>query len=95
MTYLVVYATIVGGDIVGVEKEAFLYCWLRQLRELPRPEFTEVELRVRLLKLVTGVEISTRPPRSSGSEGKAVKSNSLRAAAAAKREAFRRSIAMI
>lgn len=46
------------------------------------------------LKLVTGVDISTRPVRRSGKEGKAKKSTSLRAAAEVKRVAFRRSITM-
>ena len=46
------------------------------------------------LKLVTGVDISTRPVRRLGREGKAKKSTSLRAAAEVKRMAFRRSITM-
>ena len=47
------------------------------------------------LKLVTGVDISTRPVRRSGREGKAKKRTSLRAAAEVKRVAFRRSITML
>ena len=46
------------------------------------------------LKLVTGVDISTRPVRRLGSEGKAKKRTSRRAAAEVKRKAFRRSITM-
>lgn len=48
------------------------------------------------LKLVTGVDISTRPVRSSGSEGKLKKRRSLRAVAEVKRKSnvFRRSMTM-
>ena len=48
---------------------------------------------LRRLKLVTGVDISTRPVRS-GREGKAKKNMSLRTAADVNRMAFRRSITM-
>ena len=47
------------------------------------------------LKLVTGVDISTRPVRRSGREGKAKKSKSLRRAAEVKRMAFHRSKTML
>ena len=47
------------------------------------------------LKLVTGVDISTRPVRRLGREGKAKKSKSLRAVAEVKRMAFRRSMTML
>ena len=50
---------------------------------------------IRLLKLVTGVEISTRPVRRSGSDGKAVNRRSRRPAAAANRSNFRLSMAII
>ena len=50
---------------------------------------------VHLLKLVTGVDISTRPVRRSGNEGKAKNRSSLRDVAEAKSRAFRRSITMI
>ena len=46
------------------------------------------------LKLVTGVDISTRPVRRAGREGNAKKSTSLRAAAEVKRTPFRRSMTM-
>ena len=49
---------------------------------------------LRRLKLVTGVDISTRPVRRSGSEGKAKKNMSLKTAAEVNRMAFRRSITM-
>ena len=49
---------------------------------------------LRRLKLVTGVDISTRPVRRSGREGKAKKKRSLRKAEEEKRMAFRRSITM-
>lgn len=48
----------------------------------------------RLLKLVTGVEISTRPARRFGSDGKAKHSTSLKVAAAPNRVIFRRSRTM-
>ena len=47
------------------------------------------------LKLVTGVDISTRPVRKPGREGNAKKSKSLRVAADVKRVTFRRSITMV
>ena len=47
------------------------------------------------LKLVTGVDISTRPVRRLGREGKAKNRTSLRAAAEVKRKAFRLSITMM
>lgn len=46
---------------------------------------------IHLLKLVTGVEISTRPVSKSGSPGNEVNSKSRKAAAAPNRAAFRRS----
>ena len=46
------------------------------------------------LKLVTGVDISTRPVRRAGREGKAKKSTSLRTAAEVKRTPFLRSMTM-
>lgn len=49
---------------------------------------------VRLLKLVTGVEISTRLVSSAGSDGNTVKSSKRRAAAAAKRAKVRVSYLM-
>ena len=50
---------------------------------------------VRLLKLVTGVDISTRPVRRSGNEGKAAKRTNRNSAAAPKRAVFRRSITIL
>ena len=47
------------------------------------------------LKLVTGVDISTRPVRRLGREGKAKKRTSLRTAAEVKRVAFRLSMTML
>ena len=50
---------------------------------------------LRRLKLVTGVDISTRPVRRPGSEGKAKKQMSLITAAEVNRMAFRRSMTMM
>lgn len=52
-------------------------------------------LYVRLLKLVTGVEISTLPVNRSGNDGKAVNRSKRTAIAEAKSAAFRRSMAML
>ena len=46
------------------------------------------------LKLVTGVDISTRPVRRSGSEGNAINSTNRRATAEPNRNSFRRSRTM-
>jgi hypothetical protein len=80
---LVVEPAIVGGDIVGVEKEALLYC--RKVRIL----LYCISLvsngngcDIHLLKLVTGVDTSTRPARRLGRPGKTVNSRSRSAAAA-------------
>ena len=81
---------IIGRDVVGVKKEAFLH-WNMSVRAVLSRMGTRVLHR---LKLVTGVEISTRPVRRSGREGKAKKSMSRRAAAEVYRMAFRRSTGM-
>jgi hypothetical protein len=62
---LVVDAAIVGGHIVGVEVEALLDCRAGQHRQRRRGA-----CYVRLLKLDTGVDSSTRPARRSGSRGR-------------------------
>lgn len=82
---LVVDAAVVRRDIVVVEKEAFLYCAGRdRLAQPPHTtEAPEKRRHIQRLKLVTGVEISTRPVRSSGSPGKSVNSASRRMAAPA------------
>lgn len=54
-----------------------------------------MEISIHLLKLVTGVEISARPVRRSGSRGKAEKRKKRRAAAEPKSSTFRRSMAMM
>lgn len=86
-TYLVKDAAIIGGDIVGVEKQAFLH-WRWSINGFV-VDWREVLHR---LKLVTGVDISTRPVRRIGREGNAKKSTSLKAAAEVKRMPFRRSM---
>ena len=55
----------------------------------PKQDYT------RRLKLVTGVDISTRPVRRSGREGNAKNRSSLRAVAKPKRSAFRRSMTIM
>ena len=55
----------------------------------PKQDYT------RRLKLVTGVDISTRPVRRSGREGNAKNRSSLRAVAEPKRSAFRRSMTIM
>jgi hypothetical protein len=80
----VVNAAIVRRDIVYIEENAFLYC-----QEVSRcsTEFNTAEGAHRL-KLVTGVETSTRPPRRIGNAGKTVNKTSLAAAAAPYRSSF-------
>lgn len=78
--------SIVWRDIVVVEIESFLY--YATVSGGPNKELTAIHL----LKLVTGVDISTRPVNRSGSPGKEVKRRRRRAAAAAKRPAFLLSI---
>lgn len=87
-----VEAAIVGRHVVGVEEEAFLYCNLCQTSVVPSQ--SEVVYNIRLLKLVTGVDTSTRPARRLGSPGKTVNSKSRSAAAPPKRSAFCLSTAM-
>ena len=89
-TCLVEDAAIVWRNIVGVKEDAFLYWTLSVMCGVLR-----IGRRcLRRLKLVTGVDISTRPVRRSGKEGKAKKKMSLKTAAEVKRMAFRRSITM-
>lgn len=52
-------------------------------------------LNIRLLKLVTGVEISTRPVRRSGKEGNPRKRNNRSAEAAPNNAVFRRSMTIV
>jgi len=76
---------------MGVKKQPLLYC-------MELLAFNPENLQFRgphLLKLVTGVEISTRPVSRSGSPGKDVKRRRRTAAAALKRAAFRLSILIL
>lgn len=86
------YATVVRGYIVRVEEQTLLYCekcqWLAYL--LPG---TQVDAH--RLKLVTGVEISARLVRSSGSAGKPENNKRRNNAADPKSNVFRLSIAII
>lgn len=85
---LVEHATVVGRDIVGVEVEALLDCMGWSVGRPRRHRRGRVWLvDIRLLKLDTGVDSSTRPARRSGSNGKAWNRSRRTAAAAAKRAA--------
>jgi len=75
----VVDAAIVWRDVVGVEKDAFLYYSIVSVYS------SRALVCVHRLKLVTGVDTSTRPPRRSGKAGKTVESSSRTAAAAPNR----------
>jgi hypothetical protein len=75
----VVYAAIIRRDIVGVEKDAFLYYPSMSI------DFDVFWKYIHLLKLVTGVDTSTRPDSRSGRVGKTVDSSNRTAAAAPKR----------
>jgi len=78
---LVVNSSIVGGNIMVVQKESLLYYLVSALTLKPKPANSH------LLKLVTGVETSTRPVNKSGRPGD-VKRSSRTAAAAANNVAF-------
>ena len=77
-----VNSTIVRRDTVSVEVQAFLHCekneHVSQVQPIGR-------LYVHLLKLVTGVESSTRLVRSAGKEGKTAKRRSRTSDAPVKR----------
>jgi hypothetical protein len=85
----VVDSAVVRRDIMGIKEETFLYCCRASAEIL----FT-LWPYTRRLKLVTGVDISTRPVKRSGRPGK---ENSRRrtAAAAPNRAALRLSTFMI
>lgn len=77
-----VYAAVVGRDIMGVEEDAFLYLYVSVMLYTDHPGY------IHLLKLVTGVDTSTRPARRSGSAGKTVNRSNRTAAAAPKSSIF-------
>jgi hypothetical protein len=79
----VVNSAIVWGDVVIVEKQSFLYYSNVSLETIPRGW-----LFLHLLKLVTGVDISTRAVNKSGKPGKEVKRRRRTAAAAPNKAAF-------
>jgi hypothetical protein len=79
----VVNAPIVRRDIAVVKKEALLHYYKSASGTLQ-----EGMLNLHLLKLVTGVEISTREVIRSGRPGKPVKRRSRTAAAAPNSAAF-------
>lgn len=86
-------ATIVWGDIVIIQKEALLY--YEKLVGDSMNDWLHVWKYVHLLKLVTGVEISTLAVNKSGRPGKDANNNSRTAAAAPKRAAFLLSTLMV
>ena len=73
-------ATVVGRHIVIVQKQTFLH-WKKSQPAAIGWRIAESNLH--LLKLVTGVEISTRDVNKSGRLGKATKSNNRKSAAPA------------
>ena len=77
-----VYAAVVGRDIMGVEEDALLHYHVSVI------VYTLHVGYIHLLKLVTGVDTSTRPARRSGSAGKTVKRSKRTAAAAPKSSSF-------
>jgi hypothetical protein len=81
----VVEAAIVWRGMVGVEEYALLH-WQRYQQGF---KFNwSLGDCIHRLKLVTGVDTSTRPASRPGRAGTKVKSSSRRAAAVAKRSAF-------
>lgn len=89
-----VEAAIVGRDVVRVEEESFLYYKSCQISSIALAS-PGMESNIRLLKLVTGVDTSTRPARRLGRPGKTVNSSSRSAAAPPKRSAFCLSTAIV
>lgn len=67
--YLVEDSSIVRRDIVGIEKETFLYCSNSHVSSLAA-YVQDIRTCSRRLKLVIGVDNSTRPVNRSGREGK-------------------------
>lgn len=93
---LVVDAAIVRPDIVVIEKETFLYCSRIEVSMLFRRCKKECELGgLHLLKLVTGVEISTRSVNKSGKPGDKEKRASRRRTAPRNTPAFSLDIIVI
>lgn len=82
---------------MGIEEDAFSYYSAPNISRVRCPSSSNriSNLYSRRLKLVTGVEISTRPVRRSGSEGKPRKRRSRKAEAVPYRRAFRRSITIL
>lgn len=77
--------TIVGPDIVVIQKQSLLHYEDSQCTGLnAASRLWELRCALHRLKLVTGVEISTRPVSRSGRLGKAVDRTSLSKAAPAK-----------
>ena len=90
--HLVEYSTIIRRDVVCVKEESLLhFSQALSVMTLGRPGTQYAHL----LKLVTGDDISTRPVRKSGREGKPAKSTRRIADAAPKRSNFRRSRAIV
>lgn len=85
-------AAVVRVDIVFIEEQAFLHCFNPKKKESAWREWGggsgNMRSVVHRLKLVTGVEISTRPVNRSGRPGKKANRASRRAAAPAKTPAL-------
>jgi hypothetical protein len=77
-------SSVVRRDIVRIEKETFLYCEFESQLCL----IHTLVRSIHLLKLVTGVDISTLPVRTGGKDGNAVNSSRRIAAADPKSRAF-------
>lgn len=84
-------APVVGGHIASVQKQSLLDC--RQLELLSTT--TQSNGNSRLLKLLMGVEISTRPVNKSGSEGNRASRTSRKRRAAPNTAAFLRLADMV
>lgn len=87
-------AAIIGPDIMVIKEQSFLYCNANTAVSAPndkkRKECSNACLH--RLKLVTGVEISTRLVKRSGRLGKTTKRTSRRIAAPAKIPALPRRV---
>lgn len=82
--------SIVGGDVAVIKEQTLLHYHKSAFKSSSKGI-----RRLHLLKLVTGVEISTRAVIKSGRPGKPVKRRSRTAAAVLKRTAFLLSILIV
>lgn len=92
--YLMEHAAIVRGNIAGVHKQAFLHLSHKSAPQSQQGQCHPASQYSHRLKLLTGVDTSTRPVNKSGSEGNRTQSSNRKTKAAPKTAAFLRSTDM-